>query len=506
MSSNATLRRRHSTPHIDQSDEEDNKRRAGRGFWSSKRALTFGVTVLFLSCSYHHIMRTQLPMSDNLSRVVDERHISTPLAPPKDFDCAIFWLRMPKTASTTIAQTFIRPLFRQGNFTNIEIGPNSCITGLGGCAQIWRQMMVRRRTGQNDMMSELRASFAPRYGRKITAPEQASSYNQRCFPSVENLNHNRHTFCQEYDPNTSTLNFGPQRFQDDPNRKKERLPSKVQAHFDAGPRITTHVGIDPSLFGWILPPNPMVFSTFRDPIERLFSSFHYGIQFGGGRPGSVGKCDLPGAGSGKTVDRVKRWGEIVVKAREVATLQNNTAPYQDLLRKYLKTCECANDNAYVQFLDPDTKDVNVAIQNLEDYVIVGLQNEMGETLNRWVNITRRTCRAHKYFRRMETVFANLFNDMTADGEVKKFRESKIRLDEATRRLSVVQHIINGQRTGEDAQKNNTHSSSSISLVAPDFNSLDDDLKEIITRYTAGDQKVWERVLVLYDAQREWGRQ
>jgi hypothetical protein len=25
-----------------------------------------------------------------------------------------------------------------------------------------------------------------------------------------------------------------------------------------------------------------VFSTFRDPVDRLLSSFHYGIQFGGG--------------------------------------------------------------------------------------------------------------------------------------------------------------------------------------------------------------------------------
>ncbi|KAL3795554.1 hypothetical protein HJC23_009267 [Cyclotella cryptica] len=505
MTNNATLRRRHNTQLVNQFDEENNKRHAARGLWSSKRALSVVVTALFLSCSYP-IVRTKLATSENVSLSVTSHHVAKPLAPPKDFDCAIFWLRMPKTASTTIAQTFIRPLFRQGNFTNIEIGPNSCITGVGGCALIWRQMMVRRRTGQNEIMSEIRKSVAPPFGRKSITPKQQSSYNQRCFPSEENLRTNRLTFCQEYDSNTSTLNFGPQRLQDGPNRKKTKLPSRVQAHFDSGPRITTHVGIDPSLFGWILPPNPMVFSTFRDPVERLFSSFHYGIQFGGGRPGSVGKCDLPGAESGKVVERVKRWGEIVVKAREIATLQNNTAPYQDLLRKYLRTCESANDNAYVQFLDPDTKDVNVALQNLEDYVIVGLQNEMGETLNRWVNITRRSCRSHKYFSRMEKVFADIVNDMTAEGEVKKFRESQVKLDETTRRLSVIQQIINRKGIDDDAQKNNTNSSSSINLVAPDFNILDDDLKEIITRYTAGDQKVWGRVLELYEAQREWGRQ
>lgn len=230
---------------------------------------------------------------------------------------------------------------------------------------------------------------------------------------------------------------------------------------------------------------------------------------GGGKPGAVGKCNLPGV-KGPVKDRVERWGDKVVETREIATLQNNTAPYQNLLRLYLRTCHMANDNAYVQFLDPDTKNVDVAIQNLEDYVIVGLQNDMGETMTRWVNITRRSCRNHKHFTKMETVFADIFAGMTADGEMKKFRESKITVDEAEeatqRRLSVAQQLLSGKGSEESAQSNNPQPTTGINLISPDFSTLDDDLKELITNFTAGDQKVWQRVLELYEMQREWGRQ
>ena len=177
---------------------------------------------------------------------------------------------------------------------------------------------------------------------------------------------------------------------------------------------------------------------------------------------------------------------------------------------YLRTCEAAVNNAYVQFLDPDTKSVDVALQNLEDYVIVGLQTDMGETLTRWVNITKRSCHNHQHFRKMERVFADIFNGMTADGEVKKFRESKIVLNEANdaqRKLSVVQNIVHADTAEDEAvETDSAELSAGISLVSPDFNTLDDDLKEMITRFTAGDQQVWKRVLELYEMQKDWGRQ
>eukprot|EP00956_Cyclotella_meneghiniana_P017018 scaffold27460_cov56-Cyclotella_meneghiniana.AAC.3 len=465
------------------------------------------------------------------------------------FDCAIFWLRMPKTASTTIAQTFIRPLYREGNFTNVDLGPNSCVTHVGGCAGYWKNQtkMKRRKVpgnrigggGSNTPLfgrgthhqqhhrrlgevkinsnGDERMYYSPPFGKKISSIptdyinrlQSSSTSDHRCFPSQENEQMKRQLFCHEYNSVTSTIHYGT-RVQ--PHGKKNSLPTKVTAQFNAGQRITTHVGLDPSLFGWVMPHKPMVFSTFRDPLERIFSSFHYGIQFGGGRPGSVGKCDLPGVGKANIKDRVKAWERMVVKTREVATLQNDTAPYQELLRKYLTTCEVAVDNAYVQFLDPDTKDVTVAIRNLEDYVIVGLQNEMGETLRRWVNITRRSCRGHERFGRMEKVFDDITNGMSADGEVKKWRESKVTLSEVneTQKPRLLSETIidaenNEEKDGAAEEIDNTKSSDGINLISPDFNTLDDDLKEMITRFTAGDQKVWERVLELFEMQKDWGR-
>lgn len=47
----------------------------------------------------------------------------------------------------------------------------------------------------------------------------------------------------------------------------------------------------------------------------------------------------------------------------------------------------AVDNTYVQFLDPNTKSLEVALHNLERYIVVGLQSDMTETISRWANMT-----------------------------------------------------------------------------------------------------------------------
>ena len=507
------LRRRHNPPRTTSSREKDPKHRARKCIFSTQHILSLAIAIIFALILYRTL---SVPVERAASTFqYNEAQVQNrgPLAPPKKFDCAIFWLRIPKTASTTITQTFIRPLFHEGNFTNVDLGPNSCITHVGGCAPFWNKRvqgiaMSNNQSNPRRLDAISNQTNVPPFGRKISISTQQHEFNtnQRCFSSRENQLINRQTQCHEYDASTSTINYGHRPVP--PGRKK--LPTKVQANFNAAQRLTTHVGIDPSLLGWILPPNPMVFSTFRDPLERIFSSFHYGIQFGGGRPGTVGKCDLPGV-SGNISKRVEEWEKKVVKTREIATLQNNTTPYQDLLRQYLKVCEVAVDNAYVQFLDPDTKDVNIAIQNLEDYVIVGLQNKMGETLSRWVNITGRSCQSHPHFERMKKVFADIFDSMTAQGEVKKFRESKITLNQADvahRKLSILHRIGKGNEDSDDevAKKDHTKSSAGISLASPDFNSLDNDLKEMILRFTKGDQKVWKRVLELFEMQREWGRQ
>jgi hypothetical protein len=432
---------------------------------------------------------------DELSSASDTRH----------FDCAISWLRLPKTASTSVAQSFIMPLFRAGKFTNTEIGPNTCITGPGGCAKFWQGM----RWDDTAILKKIKLDNVNIRNGVVHTPHyvgmNATQTNQRCFPmhgpTAPRL------ACHEFDARTSTMSFGPHRRNPKPNPNQakrqpaQREPSKVRAHFDFGPMTSTHVGLDPSLFGWLMPSHPMVFSTFREPIERLLSSFHYGIQFGGGRPGEVDKCDLPGAGKGR--GRVERWNERVVKAREIATVENDWTEYQSLLRDYLNTCRMAADNAYVQFLDPYSHNVELAVSNLEKYVIVGLQTDMDGTMARWINITKKSCRAHPQYKDMNgLVFHKILTDMKRNGGFDRRRESTaelkpMRVNTTKRSLGEAdeeEHII------EDVPKVD----SGIKLIPPDVNNFDEDLQKLISELTAGDSVVFKRVLELYEEQKYLG--
>ena len=326
MDNNLTQRRRRNPSQSGYSDEEESKRRNPKMIFSIKQILALAVTALLFIGLHVMPKETSVDSKNSVESAAasvnlhnEVKHLPQLQRSVNDFDCAIFWLRMPKTASTTIAQTFIRPLFREGNFTSVDLGPNSCITHVGGCAPFWnkqtrpnrgenanaqRMMQQRKAEGMHGLHSA-RNSYVPPFGRKAAMSRQQSGIHQRCFPSEENQKIGRGTMCHEYDPTTSTMNFGKRPPQG--NNKKKKLPSIVQGQFNAGPRITTRefrfvvffsnsavilitrlficiltdVGLDPSLFGWILPPKPMVFSTFRDPLERIFSSFHYGIQFGG---------------------------------------------------------------------------------------------------------------------------------------------------------------------------------------------------------------------------------
>lgn len=417
-------------------------------------------------------------------------------APKPYFDCSIYWLRLPKTASTSVTQSFIQPIYKAGRFINTELGPNSCIEGVGGCAPYWK--------GLKWNSTKLAKKFSPtniRIGEPITAPKYIGSNNStRCYPmdgpDAPKL------MCAEYDARTMIMNFGPHRR---PAKKggvilSKQLPTLLQAKFDFGPVTATHVGLDPSLFGWIMPKHPMVFSTFREPVSRLLSSFHYGIQFGGGKPGEVEKCDLPGAGKGR--NRVDRWNAIVVKAREAATLQHNWTEYQSLLRVYLDTCIMAADNAYVQFLDPYSKDVKRAIFNLEKYVIVGLQTDLENTMKRWINITKSSCKSHAHYKDMDgMVFQKILNNIQRNGGFDRKRESTVNLKHknphnSTKRLLSEDDVA----VHEDDPK----STADIKLASPEVNKFDDDLQKLIQKLTEGDVVVYERVLELYEEQRNWG--
>ena len=81
------------------------------------------------------------------------------------------------------------------------------------------------------------------------------------------------------------------------------------------------------------------------------------------------------------MDPLEAWQNRIISAREVAALDDLTL-YQQALREYLESCKNAVDNAYVQFLDPKTKDVGVALAHLNKYVIVGMQTDVDQSLER----------------------------------------------------------------------------------------------------------------------------
>ena len=426
------------------------------------------------------------------------RHVEIKPVPKPHFDCAINWLRLPKTASTSVTQSFIQPMSKAGRFTNTELGPNSCIEGVGGCAPYWK--------GKHWDTTTITRKFTPNttdMGDLIPAPKYIGSNNStRCYPMAGPGAPK--IMCSEYDARTMIMNFGPHRRppKTGASSTKKHMPTQLQAKFDIGPMFATHVGLDPSLFGWIMPKHPMVFSTFREPVERLLSSFHYGIQFGGGRPGEVGRCDLPGAGAGK--ERVNRWNAIVVKAREIATLQHNWTEYQSLLRIYLDTCSMAADNAYVQFLDPYSKDVKRAISNLETYVIVGLQTDLDNTMKRWINITKDSCLRHPHYHDIDgRVLQKILDDMQRNGGFDRKRESTVELKQSHGQNQ------NGIRRGLmedglDATEVTPQPTKDIKLTSPDVTKFDDDLQQLIHKLTKGDAIVYQRVLELYEEQRYWG--
>ena len=154
----------------------------------------------------------------------------------------------------------------------------------------------------------------------------------RCFPreGVE-------WYCYEYDGRMKTMNFGP------PSKMQKKLrngigikleEAKPSPHVEKTisiamsnenityfihPSVESHVGLDTSMFGWLLPHNPIIFSMFCDPLERLLSSFHHGIRYGANRPGSVKPCVWD-----------KGWQKNVAEARKLVLVYNDTTSYQKM--------------------------------------------------------------------------------------------------------------------------------------------------------------------------------
>ncbi len=228
----------------------------------------------------------QFQYLEQLSEIYDEYSLSSleQLQLPNSYQCALVWLRLPKTASTTVIRRFVSPLVASAKLQLAEMGPNTCVTHVGGCTDLWKGWETNKTQweGIDDR------AIAPPYGLS-SENGWGDGNNQRCFPDASVKGK---LYCWEFDSHHSTLFYGPHHYSRKKQRKRKngipRIPMKgndtfTTAKFNLYPNLHTHVAIDTSLFGWVLPQTPLVFSTFRDPIDRLLSSFHFGIQFGGGK-------------------------------------------------------------------------------------------------------------------------------------------------------------------------------------------------------------------------------
>ncbi|KAK1735946.1 hypothetical protein QTG54_013393 [Skeletonema marinoi] len=393
--------------------------------------------------------------SDDLSTDVQNhtKDVTTYMANQSDddaYDCSIVWVRIPKTASTTIYESFMRPLATW--FMNTHIGPNTCISQPGGCSLHWNTSLG----GTN---------------------ESTDNFETACMGASQGA-------CFEFDNTTRTTNFGPPSEISEILRKRLLLIGQgkedLRRQFDEdemfvrrvaddrkvgvfSPSVNDHVGLHTSLINSVLPPKPLIFCAFREPKERLLSSFHHGIIYGADKPGQVQSCNLQKAGW------VRGWRQRVATARRLAITSNTTIHYQTLLRYYLEKCKDASWNVYTQFLDPDTKDVSVALHNLEQYVIVGLQTNITETIQLWTNTTRRNCRHREDFDQFRLTLLS-----------EPFRET---YTEKREKVSI-------------AVKN------SVELVTPNFTLFDDDLKDMFNAYIKEDTIIYQRAKELYAEQLE----
>jgi len=406
------------------------------------------------------------------------------------------------------------PLFKAELFSYIQIGPNNCIQNVGGCAPFWdgwtdphvpkpksepNSMMKEELSsaGNNNNSSEhgdnLKIHWAvpPPYGlasNNETQQQQilisSNGHQRRCFPKPDDPEKIR---CNEFDVRTSTLNVGPHPPAGKAKKKKDKQQQKQHTEallstkssigqYVLGPTIKTHVGLDPSLFGWVFPHRTMIFSSFRNPMDRLLSSFHYGFTFGGGRPGEVRKCKLLPESDETTSKVLVSWQHKVVEARKIATLKNDTRVYQEMLREYLKNCRHVVDNAYVQFLDPNSFDVDVALYNLERYVIVGLQEDMNGTLDRWRDVALGGCVDHPKFPEMKKMLAQR---KASFEKVSVFRES-------VREVGV----------GDEGSGSND-GNVTVELISPDVEQFDRDLQQLVRELTAGDEVIYQRVVDMF---------
>ena len=104
----------------------------------------------------------------------------------KKFDCAINWIRVPKTASTSVWKAFMQPLLDSQSFSSTYLSENSCIVGPGGCADIWNTTATTGNIAMTKRMAFRLTLELVQIVQQISAAADASSMMQLPNNSVMN--------------------------------------------------------------------------------------------------------------------------------------------------------------------------------------------------------------------------------------------------------------------------------------------------------------------------------
>ena len=115
------------------------------------------------------------------------------------FDCAINWVRIPKTASTSMHLVYMKPIQDAKLFASTYLVENSCVFEPGGCSTYWYDNNDTDVQHGNVSTTAASAAGDASYfgiGQRTNRSNIPNITNfGRCFPKVR-------TFCYEYDQGT----------------------------------------------------------------------------------------------------------------------------------------------------------------------------------------------------------------------------------------------------------------------------------------------------------------
>lgn len=135
-------------------------------------------------------------------------------------------------------------------------------------------------------------------------------------------------------------------------------------------------------------------------------------------------------------------------------------------------------------LTPRTKDVDIAVEHLEQYFIVGMQSDLEESLQRITKIAINSCRDHPKFEAIRKALTN------TDRVGSHYRESV--------------SLLRSKDEGIEATASGNYTPS-VELASFTINELDTDLQQLIRKSTVGDEVIFRRAKELYEEQGKWFR-